>query len=125
MRRYRITTPVPGHTEVIGTVAFAGGVAVVDAAPDAAPLYYFRSQGYGVEDITDEPAAARPAATEPAGDVDALRAQLARLLELARPARNASVDTWRAFHIAAGGDPDEAATLNRDQLAALYPKEDS
>jgi len=54
MKRYRIHTPVPGHTEVIGTVAFAQGVAEVEAEQLAAPLMYFRAQGYTIEELDED-----------------------------------------------------------------------
>lgn len=48
MQRYKITTPVAGHTEQIGTVTFVNGVAYAEADADTAALAYFRQQGYGL-----------------------------------------------------------------------------
>ena len=77
MKRYRITTPEAGHTEVIGTVSFVGGVAECDADPDAAPLKYFRAQGYGVS-VQDDAGEWVP---EPAPDEAATRAEKIAAME--------------------------------------------
>ncbi|MFI1942054.1 hypothetical protein ACH44C_33590 [Streptomyces purpureus] len=53
--QYRITTPVPGFTGVSAGANFTNGVAEVDDADNAPALAYFRSQGYGVEEIEPEP----------------------------------------------------------------------
>ncbi|QTU45637.1 hypothetical protein F3K20_12860 [Streptomyces scabiei] len=65
MAKYRITTPVVGFTGVSAGVNFTNGVAELDV-PEGRPedqlrynaraLAYFRSQGYGVEEIGPEPA---------------------------------------------------------------------
>ena len=90
MKRYRIHTPVPGHTEVIGTVAFAKGVAEVEAEQTAAPLMYFRAQGYTIEELDEDgewvpeaPLPPRKKGLDPVAvlqaENDALRARLEEL----------------------------------------------
>lgn len=108
--RYKITTPVPGHTEVIGGCAFANGV--YEGAVDPGPLGYFRTQGYVVEKLD----------TEPAAPVEAPVDEAAVL-----PARSASkadwVDAATARAVAAGEDPDKARAaaeaLTKEQLVEL------
>ena len=58
--QYRITTPATGYTGVSAGVNFTDGTAEVDVPedaehPHARALAYFRSQGYGVEEIAPEP----------------------------------------------------------------------
>lgn len=83
MKRYKITTPEPGHTEVIGMIGFVQGVAECDADPDAAALKYFRAQGYGLSVLGEggewvpEPAPNAEAAK--AERIAALEAELAAL----------------------------------------------
>lgn len=77
MKRYRITTPEQGHTEVIGTISFVQGVAECDADPDAAALKYFRAQGYGLF-VQDEAGEWVP---EPAPDAETAKAERIAALE--------------------------------------------
>lgn len=77
MKRYKITTPEPGHTEIIGTIAFMQGVAECDADPDAAALKYFRAQGYGLF-VKDEDGEWVP---EPAPDAEVVKAERIAALE--------------------------------------------
>lgn len=102
MKRYRIHTPVPGHTEVIGTVAFAQGVAEVEAEQLAAPLVYFRAQGYTIEELDEDgewvPEAPLPprkrGGVDLAAENEALRAELEELKAAAagsaKPAKKAA-----------------------------------
>lgn len=129
MAKYRITAPTPGYTGVSVGVNFTKGFAEIEA-PVLPPLpvgadldrnersereaiaqnenlrrvAYFRSQGYGVEEIEpDEP--------EPAEEPDD---------EPKAPARSASKADWAAYAIAQGVDADEAEKLTRDQLAERF-----
>lgn len=144
MKRYRIHTPVAGHTEVIGTVAFAQGVAEVEAEQLAPPMVYFRAQGYTIEERNEAgewvPEAPLPprrkgpdAAAVLQAENDALKARLAELeaaesaldAVVAKPAGNASTETWRAWAVQQGGmNADEANTLSRDQLAERFASEE-
>lgn len=103
MKRYRIHTPVPGHTEVIGTVAFAQGVAEVEAEQLAAPLVYFRAQGYTIEELDEDgewvpeaPLPPRKKGVERAAELEAeneaLRAELEALKQASvkAPAKKAA-----------------------------------
>lgn len=96
MKRYRIHTPVPGHTEVIGTVAFANGVAECEAEPTAAPLMYFRAQGYAIEELDEDgewvpenpPVRKRQAPADRMAELEAENAALRAELEASKkPAR--------------------------------------
>jgi hypothetical protein len=69
MAKYRVTTPVVGFTGVSAGVNFTNGVAELDVPEDrpedqlrynARALAYFRSQGYGIEEIEPEPAEEKP-----------------------------------------------------------------
>ncbi|MEU1554000.1 hypothetical protein [Streptomyces scabiei] len=129
MAKYRITTPTPGYTGVSVGVNFTKGVAEIEA-PILPPLpvgaeldrderrereaiaqdenlrrvAYFRSQGYGVEEIEpDEP--------EPAEEPDD---------EPKAPARSASKADWAAYAVSQGVDADEADKQTRDQLAERF-----
>jgi hypothetical protein len=138
VQNYRITTPVPGHTEVIGTVAFAQGVAFAEAEPDAPPLQYFRAQGYtievrdGDEWVPETPPERRrrapvDVAAQLAEENEALRARIAALegdpgdAAPAQPARNASTEAWRAWAVEHGDmSADEADQMSRDQLVERF-----
>ncbi|MFJ7070180.1 hypothetical protein [Streptomyces sp. NPDC101115] len=57
--QYLITTPAAGFTGVSAGVNFTNGAAEVDVPDDdqhplARALAYFRSQGYGIEEIQPE-----------------------------------------------------------------------
>lgn len=143
MKRYRIHTPVPGHTEVIGTVAFAQGVAEVEAEQMAPPMVYFRAQGYTILE-QDEDGQWVPEAPLPPrrkgpdqtavlqAENEALKARLAALeaggapaSAAAKPAGNASTEAWRNWAVVHGGmDVDEANSLSRDQLAERFASEE-
>ena len=86
MNHYRIHTPVAGHSELIGAVAFVNGTAECDAEPTAAPLAYFRAQGYPIE-VRDEHGDYTPEVFDPAPPVDARAAYIAEL-----EARNAALE---------------------------------
>jgi len=135
MKRYRILTPVPNHTEVIGTVAFSQGVAECEAEQLAAPLMYFRAQGYTIleqdeagEWVPEGPLPPRSKGVDPVAALqaenEALRAQLAALAgpaPAAKPTRNASTETWRTWAVEHGGlDAAEASELSRDQLVERF-----
>ncbi|MBT2449475.1 hypothetical protein J7F03_20760 [Streptomyces sp. ISL-43] len=63
--QYRITAPVIDFTGVSAGVNFTGGTADIDVPDDvqhpyARALAYFRSQGYGVDEVEPEkPASSR------------------------------------------------------------------
>lgn len=105
--RYRITTPEPGWTGPVGTVNFVHGTAEAEATADSAALYYFRTQGYGVEEL-DAPVVRDV-------DGDGVLDQL--------PKKSASTDEWRLFAIEHGMAEDEASQLSRDELVAHYYEE--
>ncbi|HET6353390.1 hypothetical protein [Streptomyces sp.] len=71
--RYRITTPVLGFTGISAGVNFTDGTAEVEIADgdtqtyNARALAYFRSQGYGIEEL-DGPEDAEPEPEEPDDD---------------------------------------------------------
>jgi hypothetical protein len=89
---FRISTPVPGFNGEVGGCHFAKGV--YEGPVGDGPLAYFRSQGYGVEELDDTPA------------------------EVA-PAGNASEADWRAHCLAIGATEDQVKDLKRDQLKEL------
>jgi len=109
MATHRISTPAPGHTGQVGGVMFQDGHADIDAAENAAEMAYFRSAGYGVEEIGDVEAPA-PVAVVEQGEL---------------PRKSASAAAWREYAVANGMDKDEADGLSRDELVARYSKEES
>lgn len=115
MAKFRITTPVVGFTGISAGVNFTNGVAELDIPEDrpedqlrynARSLAYFRSQGYGVEEL-DEQAPDPEPSSEP-NDSDK------------PPARSASKADWVTYAITQGVDADEADKLTRDQLAERF-----
>lgn len=129
--RYKVTTPVPGWTGQVGMVAFAHGVAVVEADYDAAAMAYFHAQGYGIEELGAD--ADTSLIVVQGSEVDALRAENERLrtdlaaarAAVARPALSGSKADWKAYAIAMGVPEDEADKATRDDLAARFTKEDA
>ncbi|MFD3929692.1 hypothetical protein [Streptomyces sp. NPDC058614] len=112
--QYRISTPVLGFTGISAGVNFTNGVAELDVPEDnagdelrynARALAYFRSQGYGVEEIDETPA------PEPSSEPDDSDKP---------PTRSASKADWLAYAITQGVDADEADKLTRDQLAERF-----
>lgn len=143
MRRYRITTPEPGWEGKVGVVSFVAGAAECEADADAAALYYFHSQGYGIEPLDGGPVYAPAGVKTDADRIAELEAELATLRgnapppgdELAArdvnadgvvdelPRRNADTTTWRTFAVQHGMDQTQADTMSRDDLVAFYTKE--
>ncbi|NUT31534.1 MAG: hypothetical protein HOV79_00515 [Hamadaea sp.] len=135
MAKFKVTTPVADFTGEIAGVAFAKGVAEVEAplplerlddgaqltraqraereAIGADPGYramaYFRAQGYGIERLDVEPEP-DPEDDEP-GDKP--------------PARSASKAEWKAYAAAHGMSDEDADKTSRDDLAEKFlgPKE--
>lgn len=102
--RYRITTPVPDYCGSVGAVTFDRGVAVADESA-AAELAYFRSRGYGVEELADEPA--EPELADEAGPE--------------MPKKSASTEAWRDYAAATGEmTEDEAGQMSRDDLVEYF-----
>lgn len=132
--RYRITTPEPGWNGKVGTVVFANGVAECDADPDAAPLHYFRGQGYGVEEL-DDADQARPSDT---ARIAELEAELAALRAAAAapaapsapsapdaprpPAQADNKDAWVAYAITQGVAEDDAKAMTKPELVDRFGK---
>ncbi len=120
----KITTPVPDYTGTCGAVTFEQGVGYADEDAHAAEIAYMRANGYTVEGDDSEqaptPAAATEPATEPAAESIAGPPAAAPPADDKMPARNGSADAWRAYAIAHGMDPDEAAELSRDQLVERF-----
>lgn len=115
MAKFRISTPVLGFTGVSAGVNFTNGVAELDVPEDRAEdklrynaraLAYFRSQGYGVEEIDEQAPAAEPPAAPDDRDKP--------------PARSASKADWVAYAVTQGVDAEEADKLTRDQLAERF-----
>jgi hypothetical protein len=104
MATHKVTTPEAGHTGDVGKVAFVDGVAEVDETTHAGELAYFRSAGYGVEEL------------DPAEEVDVDGDGKVEKL----PRRNASEATWRAFAVEHGMTQEEADSLGRDELVAHF-----
>lgn len=101
MKTYRITTPVPGWTGIVGAIHFANGVAFCNEAEDAA-LYYFRTQGYLVEDVEDLSADDTAGAGD-ATQVDALKQRIAELeAQLAAPPETNKAEAPKAATPKAG-----------------------
>ncbi len=105
--RYRITTPVLDYTGVVGNCAFAHGR--YEGPVEPGPLAYFTAQGYGVEELPDEP--------ESAGE------QAESSLGLARPAKSASKADWVVYAVSQGMDQVEAEKVTRDELVAKFGQE--
>lgn len=120
MAIYRITTPAPGHTGMVGNVQFTDGVAVVDSDEHPGEHAYFVAQGYVVEpheadgETAEETADEAPVVADVDGD--GIPEEL--------PKRSASTGAWREFAVAHGMTQDEAAGLSRDELVARYSKEE-
>lgn len=106
--RYRITTPVLGHTEVIGGCAFTNGV--YEGAAAGGPLSHFAQNGYGIEELDD----VAIEAAEPDSPHDPLPPL---------PSKSASKGDWKAAAIARGMSEEDAEKTTRDDLAAHYTKE--
>lgn len=103
---YRVTTPVVGFTGMSAGANFTDGVTEIEDGPS---LRYFRSAGYGIEEL-DEPA------TEPAEEDLDDGAEM--------PRKSASTEAWRAWAIEHGGLPaDVANTKSRDELVAHFTEE--
>ena len=100
---FRVSTPVPDYTGVVGNCAFANGV--YKGLVEPGPLGYFLQAGYTVEDLDE------PEDTEPPVEPDPL------------PARSASKADWVAAAIARGMSEEDTEKLTRDELVALYTKE--
>ena len=99
---YRVSTPVAGFTGTSAGVNFTNGVADVDEGP---ALNYFRSAGYGVEDLA-----------EPADEPD----------PAAQPRKSASTEAWRTWAVDHGGlSVEEANELSRDQLVERFATEEN
>ena len=120
-----VRAPVEGFTGVVVGVAFAEGVGKV-AKTDARARAYFARQGYtvGADEAVAavsvvEQAPAEPSATPAEG---AAPAPTPGALE--RPNARATKAEWLQYAIAEGLDPDEAAEMKRDDLAALFDQED-
>lgn len=111
--RYRITTPVLGHTEIIGGCPFTKGV--YEGEVDPGPLAHFRQLGYGVEELDDTPA--EPVEAEPPAPVPTFADD-----PKIAPAGNASEADWRAHCRAIGATEDQVKDLKRDQLKELAAK---
>jgi hypothetical protein len=105
MTLHKITAPVSGYTGTVAGVTLANGTAETD---NEAALSYFRRHGYSVEPV-EEP--------EPDGgqgdDVPLVG-------PLARPAKSASKEAWKAFAIASGMSEEDADNTTRDALAEHY-----
>jgi hypothetical protein len=136
--KYRITTPLLGFTGVSAGVNFTNGAAEIEA-PELPPLpegrdpdrqerqerdrigqddgfrqlRYFRTQGYGVEEVSEPEPADEPLTPVP---VD----PLTPVVVSKAPARSAPKSDWFAYAIANGMDEDEADKLTRDQLVELF-----
>jgi hypothetical protein len=149
MQRYRITTPTPEWEGRVGTITFVKGAAEVEADADAAAMYYFWSQGYGIEALDGAPdyEYKHPHLTPEADRIAELEAEIARLRagqpaagpddgeEIAGrdvdgdgvvdklPRKNASEAAWRQFAVEHGMSEDEANSLGRDELVARYTQE--
>jgi hypothetical protein len=106
MSEYRITTPVRDFTGDVGGCSFAKGVYTGPVEPG--PLHYFRSAGYGVEEVVADTAAADEVEQ---GDDDGDPATA--------PRGNASADAWREHVLALGATEEQVDGLNRDQLREL------
>lgn len=85
MATTKVYAPNAGYTGRVGDVAFADGLAEVDADTQGAALAYFRGRGYGI----GEPAAPGPEATPAPAGVDV---RTLTELHLGAPARDAAVD---------------------------------
>lgn len=96
--RYRVSTPMPGHTEVIGNCAFGNGTYVGEVEPG--PLAYFRAAGYTVEELA-----------EPVEVVEEGPAPL--------PAKSASKADWVAAAVARGMEESQAEKATKEQLIDL------
>jgi hypothetical protein len=97
-----VRTPVAGYSGKVGAVMFVDGVARVDE--DAQEMHYFRSAGYGVEDVDGDQAAAE--------EVEGL------------PRKSASTEAWRAFAVDNGMSQEQASALSRDDLVAHFTQDD-
>lgn len=109
MSRYRVTTPVPDFTGVVGNCAFSNGA--YEGPVQAGPLAYFQGAGYTVEqlDVPAEEPAAEPAVVEDGGSPE----------PPPLPAKSANKPEWVAAAVARGIDPANAEAATKEQLIEL------
>lgn len=110
MAKFLVKTPVPDYSGTLGDISFHNGRAVVDEDTHPAELAYCRAR-YTVEPYTGD--AIDEEDEQKLGPVDQM------------PRKSASKADWAAYAIAHGMSPEEAESLNRDQLAERFttPKE--
>lgn len=98
--RFRVTTPEEKFTGEVAGVSFAKGVAEVDGDEHRDALRYFRSAGYAVEPVDEDP-------VEPEQPA-----------EPQKPAQSASKAEWVAWAVHNGMSAEEADALNKPDLVA-------
>lgn len=113
MTTWKITALVEDYTGEVAGCAFARGRYEGPASPGA--LNYFRSAGYGVEQVDETPA--EPKEVEPPAPVLTFADD-----PKVAPAGNASADDWRKHALAIGATEDQVKDLGRDQLRELAAK---
>lgn len=143
MRYFEIRAPRADFTGLLGTTAFANGVARVafddtrdddgrlltdDVPPGRSAVQFARRRrGYTVTEIDagGNPLTAAAAAAAAAVDGAVVPTAESALKTpdpaVPPPAANASTEDWRAWAVNHGGMPqDQAANLSRDQLSAHF-----
>lgn len=105
MTLHKITAPVSGYTGTVAGVTLANGTAETD---NETAISYFRRHGYTVAPVEE------PETDEGQGD------DVPPVGPLARPAKSASKEAWKAFAVSQGMSEEDAETATRDQLADRY-----